>query len=748
MGETGRRGLPRFVRALQFNIEDQYGFYADKVDADRLLETAERVRANTLIVFARDAWGRVFYEGSRLYPRHSRARLDVAELVEKARRRGVSVVVMALHTANRYIYRLHPSWAQRNREGEVVVLEHVPVDERITDPHWPQICLNSPAMEEFFLPEAREVMEKTGADAMLLDSFRYLPDMPRACYCRYCRARFRQETGFDLPQERDPEDEAYRLAWEWRYKVVVEALERIKEAIEEVAPGTPLLYNSHPAGWAGRGNRVAELARHVLDGVFAEASEVDVKGPGLLTLITKLSRGILGRERGKYVLVTRNLFHFVRTPQSITPGSVKQGVREIVAAGGMPVATMFSSQFIVDPRALDALGEVYSELERVEEYLVDAEPLRYVGVVYSTFTHDWFLHEKPQYYVGEVEGIAYMLMHTHTPWCIVSDWELESGVDPERWPVLIAPSLGIISDGAERRIEEYVESGGVLVATHAFGVMRRNFTYRMGFAAEEALGLHYEGRMRLGYVYVHLGRPGEDPYDEYWSGLPEAVPFGDHNTAFRRTRWDPRLGEAVRAIPRGARVLARLRMARKPWGYEYTLGRSTPPPDSVLSLPAVTVNRYGDGTAIYYAVRLGIHYMRLGHPDYLELLRRVLARHAPPPPAGVDAPDTVQAEYHRQGERLVIHLVNHTYNQRINDAPLGATRQQLPPFDPSYSIHPIRSVIPVPGVRVWARVEPGRYRVILPLRGVEETVEAPSGRLEYTIHEVGEYELVVVEPRR
>ena len=745
MDEPAPRGLPGFTRALQFNIEDQYGFYSELVDAERILDIAERVRANTLIVFARDAWGRVFYRGSRLYPRHTRSRLDVAELAEKARERGVRVVIMALHTANRYVYRLHPSWAQRNRDGEVIVLEHVPVDERVVDPHWPQICLNSPAMEEFFLPEAREAMEATRADALLLDSFRYLPDMPRACYCQYCRAMFRAETGFELPARKDPEDEAYRLAWEWRYKVVVKALERVRRALEEAAPGAPLLYNSHPAGWAGRANRVVEMARHVLDGVFAEASEVDVKGPGLLTLVTKLSRGLIGHGSGKPVLVTRNLFHFVRTPQSPPAATVKQGVREIVAAGGMPVATMFSSQLAVDPRALDALAEVYSEVERVEEYLASAEPVRYAALVYSTFTHDWLIHDRPDYYVGEIEGFAYMLMHRHLPWQIIVDRDLDE-FSPERWPVVIAPSLGVVDDRLEERLEEYVESGGFLVASSAFGVMRKDFTYRLGFAAEEALGLRYEGRMRLGYVYVDLRAAGA--YERYWQGLPEAIPFGDHNTAFRRTRWDPRLGEAARVVPSTAQALAMLRQARKPWGYEYTLGRSLPPPDSALRVPAVTLNKHGSGYALYYAVKLGLHYDRLGHPDYAELLLRVLSRHAPQPPASAKAPDTVQAEYYTQGDRLIIHLVNHTYNQRILDAPIGASRQALPPFDPAYSIHPARTVIPVAGVRVRVRVpEEGRYRVLEALSGAEETVDSGGGWVEYTLRELGEYEVVVVEPR-
>ncbi len=79
---------------------------------------------------------------------------------------------------------------------------------------------------------------------------------------------------------------------------------------------------------------------------------------------------------------------------------------------------------------------------------------------------------------------------------------------------------------------------------------------------------------------------------------------------------------------------------------------------------------------------------------------------------------------------------------------MGAARQALPPFDPSYSIHPIRNVIPVAGVKVRARLLEGRYKVRLAITGEEVTVEASWRGLEFTLNELGEYEVVVIEPRR
>ena len=745
MGAAAGRGewwKGRLWRALQLNIEDPYGFYADRLDADKVLEVAERVKANLIVVFARDAWGRVFYSGSKLYPRHPNSKLDLAELASKARASGLRVVVMADHTANRYVYRKHPGWAQRNRKGEVIVLEHYPVKERVRDPQWPQICPNSPAMELYFIPEAEEAISSTGADGLLLDSFRYLPDPPRACYCRYCRLRFKVEYDINLPGEEGMEDEAFRTAWEWRYDVVVAAIRRLRDVVKSVKPNAMFFYNSHPAGWAGRGNVVVEKAREYLDAAFAEASEADVMSSYMLTMATKLTRAVIGD--GKPVFVSRNLFYNLRTVQSPPPPVIRQGVRSIVASGGHPMATVFSSQVFEDPRGLDALADVYEELDRLEHLIGGSTPVRYAAIIYDTDTHEKRYWDAPHFYVSELEGFALMHIHRHLPWEFLSTRDLDK---LGAYPVVIAANTVVVTDEEERAYRRYVEEGGFLVATHEFGTMRDDYTYTHALALEDVLGATYEGIFHFGYVYLHLGRQGDETYDSLWSGLPEAIVFGDFSTAFTRERAEPRLGELVRARPTTGKVLAWGRMGRSAYGYEYTLGRSTPAPDSVLDMAGVLLGGSGRGRTLYYAVRLGAHYARLGHPDYGELYFRPLERFGPEPPALCDAPESVQAEYYARGDSLMVHLVNMTFNERILSAPLGPSKQSLPPFMPSYSVHPARSVIPVSDLRLRLKWDGGPARAYDALTERDLEVETKGGYVDVRIPRLDEYMLVVVEPR-
>jgi len=748
----------RPLRVLQFNIEDAYGFYADKITADTLVSLAKKIHANTLIVFARDAWGRVFYAGSSLYPRHPTSRLDVKELVEKANKNNIKVIVMAAHTANRYIYRLHPDWAQKNAKGEVVVLEHYPRAKKVVDPHWPQICPNSPAMDLYFIPEVEEAVRITRADGLLLDSFRYLPDPPRACFCEHCRRKFKHETGFDLPVEANIEDIAFREAWEWRLNVNVRSISRLREAAKRAGKtaGKEILffYNSHPIGWAGRGNIVVDRSREYLDAVFAEASEVDVRGPGMLTIASKLTQAVLGE--GKPVFVSRNAFYDLRPPQSVPGPALRIGLYEIAASGGQPQVTMFSSQFFSDPRALEAVEEAFSVLERVEEYLENLDPISHVYIVFDTETHEKYYWNKPEYYVGEVEGFALIAMHRHIPWRFISSRDLNRRDLHLKAPVLVAAGMAVIDDATEDVLAGYVENGGTLIATHEFGVMRPDYTYREALALQNIMDVKYEGVLWLGYSYLHLGRPGEPVYDTYWTGLPEAVPFGDHSTAFIRERVEPKLGEIPRIVPGDkVKVLARARLGRSAYGYEYTLGRSAPAPDSVLHLAGITLTEYGRGRIVYYAHLLGSHYTRLGHPDYAELFERILRRHAPPLKIRVEAPETVQSEPYKQGEdRIVVHLVNHTYNQKFLSTSSGPSKQALPSFEPSYRVHPIRQVIPVGPILVKLAddiIETGKtseLEAFDAITGQNLKVEKEQDKIKITLPILNEYSIIVIQNKK
>ncbi|RLF01573.1 MAG: hypothetical protein DRJ59_05775, partial [Thermoprotei archaeon] len=136
-------GFP-FTRVLQFNIEDELGVYVPLIKGKDIVDLAKRLNANTIILFARDAWGRAYYKSKvALMNSKLRGRDLIEEVVREAKKEGIKVVVMVGHTTNPALYSKHPEWSQRRLNGEVISMDKNPSNLK-EKPRWPLMCLNSP----------------------------------------------------------------------------------------------------------------------------------------------------------------------------------------------------------------------------------------------------------------------------------------------------------------------------------------------------------------------------------------------------------------------------------------------------------------------------------------------------------------------------------------------------------------------------------------------------------------------------
>ena len=729
------------VRVLQFNIEDRYGRIVPEINGKELVDLAEKLHANVLVIFARDAWGRTFYRGAGTGPEHPKMKGDIVrEAVEEGKKRGIKVVVMIGHTANKYLFHNHSEWAQINVHGEQILLEHVPCQANRYEPEWPQLCINSPFIE--YVKKEIEEVHRLDVDGVFLDSFRYQPDIERACYCQWCRKRFREEHGYDMPTEPRWGDSRWRTLWEWRYKVVVERLKELYELSKKIDPDKVFMYNSHPGGWAGRTNRVVELARDYIDAVFAECSEVDHQPPGFITEMTKLTRAMSG---GKPVWSSRNYFHLYRTISSTTPLAIRQGLREAILGGGSPWLLIFSISYKQDPKALEAAEQVFKEHEKIEEYLYKAKPLYYVGILVSNHTRDYYGKEHPEKYIDGIRGDYYALVHNHLPVEFIAERDAENSDYLARFKVLIVENTVCMKDSIASAIEKYVERGGGLVTTYLSGTRDEFCVRRYDFAYKEVIGGSMIGVLRSPWTYIVV----DDKKHPILEGIDKLIPWGDMSYEFKVSRATPNMGWHAMLDYVEGEVLAHVGLPACNWGHEYALGRSPPPLATVTKLPAIIVNKYGEGMSVYLSGQLGRHYWRTGLPVYRRLLVNAVKYMAGEPEVKIEAPETVHSEIFRQEDRIIIHLLNHTYNQRVMAMGIGRIKQPLPPYSSVEAIHPAREVIKIGGIRIRARVDTNiRYRVYLPIEEKPLPYSVVDNELVMELPQLNEYSVVVIEPLR
>lgn len=725
------------LRVLQFNFEDRLGLYVSRITGKSVVEVAEKIGANVIVVFARDVWGYTYYRGGKAGPPRPGMKGDfLRELVDEAHRRGIRVIAMVAHTANKLLYMKHSDWAQVNNRGELILLEHAPSLSE-WEPQWPQLCINSPFLDHAVL-EVREALE-VGVDGVLFDSFRYQPDPERACYCRWCRQRFREELGHDMPVKPDWNNSVWRALWDWRYKVVVEALNRLAEEAKRSGRKIMVLYNSHPAGWAGRANRVVEEARGILDGVFAECSEADYQPPGFIAEMVKLTKAMAGD--GIKVFASRNAFHQLKPTEPVPAPALRQGLRETIIAGGDPWVLVFSSQFVLDDSWIEAVKQVFREHELLEEYIVGSEPVRYAAIVVSNKVRDHYGRLNPSLYVDETRGFYYMLQRLHVPVQYLLDRDLKNNV--WNYKVVILADTACISSDTVEALKKFRdrENGGIL-ATYMAGMMDGECLPAGGNLLADTLGFELVGEpIELEWAYLNP----IDTRHPLLKGLDKPILIGDTR---RNMRQPLNLASIVPVRPtEGSEAPASMLMPAYRYGHEYTLGRSSPPPSYEARIAGIVA---GVGT-VYYPWRLGANYWYSGSPRLLRLLANTIDFLAGEPPVKVKAPYTVISEAWRQGDRIIVHLLNYTTDQRILAADFTGARQPLPAYSGGPPIHPITEIIPVHGIVVSIDTRLLGYenvKAYSPLTSHEYTVVVDKNYVNVNVEKLEEYEVIVVEPKR
>lgn len=653
----------RPLRILQFNIEDRRGTPLLYKNVEDMVNLAKKIRANVLVVFARDPWGRAFYD-SKYHPRHPLVDPNflrkIRELTEKE---GIRLVLMVGHTADAYYFNIHTDWAQRN--DAFIPLEHIPADEN-SSPEWPQICINSPFFD-VILGEIKEVEDL--ADMVFLDSFRYLPDPERACLCSYCKERFKRETGKDL------EDAPFWEVWDWRYNVVKEKLEKIKRSTQ-----IPLMFNAHPGGWAGRMLRI--ILEAPIDFIFAEASEADHQPPGFISEMVKLSS-----IAGVPVAASRNYFHLYRTTQPTTSLAIRQGLRESMAAGGNIWLLVFGNEFAFN-KIDDSVDVVFKEHELLEDYLTASRLRADVKILYSVTSHELLGYK----FIDEMRGFYYALLHAHIP------------VTYTAYPdnsFLILPN----AVSADTPKSSFLATFLSLTYTGRYDLQN--------FLLDD---IELVGVLRAPWSYVRIDG--------------KIIPLGDMSYSFKQERHESDMGH-IALVKTDLTKRGEILGTTQPSGPEYTLGRSPPPPVYSTGFPAVVEGK----NFAYISFQVGRHYWRTGLPFFRDLILRYVPKRLPL----VSAPETVQAEYFYIDDGHAIHLINHTYNQRIVAKSIGGVKKDLPPFSSTGAVHPPREVVPL---KVDILLPPGRWKIRLPLRDRGFVAEE---RATLTLNE---YEFVLLEPTR
>lgn len=202
-------------------------------------------------------WGGLAHYPSDFAPRSPHLRPDsdpLAEAVSAVRRHGMNLLAYLNPNA---LYEGHPLYDRACLIGE----DGRPWDVAAYGRQGTRYaCINHPAFAEFYRRAIAEVIER-GADGIYIDGL-----SPHVCYCEHCRAKFRADTGLELPSglQRlgplavlwemtsdwdivgDPQDPEHVLYSRWLAKCLTDATRWFHDAARQAKPEAVATFHTWP----------------------------------------------------------------------------------------------------------------------------------------------------------------------------------------------------------------------------------------------------------------------------------------------------------------------------------------------------------------------------------------------------------------------------------------------------------------------------------------------------------------------
>lgn len=549
---------------------------------------------------------------SRAYSKsHPQANREIFQyLIERAHEAGITVMSwypMCISTA---ITDMHPEWRFRFLEFPGT---RTPETERY------YACYNSPYRGALY-ELCKEIVGDLGFDGIWFDATTFSshsthPMFQPACCCDYCRKRFLQDTGLEIPTIVDFESRTFRRFLPWRYGVLMEVWRGVIDAVREANPRATVAFNNYRRRHSAlRLSWNTAIPLRCIDADAVMSCELD-GFYGQADIEMKICRAMGGRKGLETWLWAADYAPWV---PDVDPLNHVQASLGCLSAGGM-LAVGVGQTNASYTRGL--FRQLRSTLEPRMPYL-GGDPIRYGAMLVSQQSMDYDGQNDPTNFWDAAHGINELMQHAHLLSEVVFDDHVERG-DIGGFPLLVLGNASCVSQLQAKQLTEYVKAGGVLIATHQAGVKGELGYPHPQPVLDELLGVESRtiGSTRASYEVLDAALKVND------SGFITA--FGP------RTKASPRAD---------VHVLLRT--------HEGDVG------NNAATWPGAWVRAVGKGKAVYFDTDLFPIYLRAPTPSMRAFFARLLAQLAPPP-LSLSAPlfVTMNVRQQKEGEWL-IHLHN------------------------------------------------------------------------------------------
>jgi hypothetical protein len=550
---------------------------------------------DSIVMFGKCHYGLSYYP-TKIGTVHPGLIKDMVDEVAKgAKAHGMEYIIYFSVFLDTAAIDKHPSWRilpQRN--GQFTRQKYEPV------------CVNSPYLEQLFIPQLLEVMEKYPVDQFFLDTMTWF----EPCYCQSCVEKF----GGEIPAENDTNWLEYV---QWLHKCYRDFYARIAEAVNEKNSSVFCTFN-----WEWTIRHPEEPVPYIK----RLASDFFPTGK-----ISSFYTRYLSGTGYPFDFMTGRFMHGLGDWVNNNDISLQYTAAGAIAnGGGFYLIDRQLPNGLLEDRSYAAMDTVFKFINARRDFVADTVPVRETAVL-TTSDHmagkrlELFPQKDIRAKRLEIFSSAHQILTENgVHFTFLNESNFIKNMQDYKFVIL--PELHSVSKTLSSVLKDFADKGGSLLI-----IQPNEESVNPELAA--LAGVSAAGRTPQGYTYIEFSRDGtvDSPF----------IAHGYNNLV---------------TAHEGTQVLARI---MEPLQGSSVFGHGFAPPVKTTEYVAAALRQAGKGQVGYIAAQLLSSNLTHSNQDYGQFIMSVTDKLMPEPMVRLVTDAPVEMSLMRKDNDLIIHLLNH-----------------------------------------------------------------------------------------
>jgi len=387
--------------------------------------------------------------------------------------------------------------------------------------------------------------------------------------------------------------------------------------------------------------------------------------------------------------------------------TMKQECAATMANGGRTwIGYQIRPEYFVENALMDEFRKTFDFVMEREDLCNGMVPIPDIAILNSSsglFTHGPTLHLYNED-LQSLRGAFKMLMESGLHFNFLNEEVLLKKLD--QYNVVILPDQRYISKELADALRLFVGNGGSVIATALTGTQDNTFKSTEEYLLGDLFGIKLDGQYTYDHSYILLKdeRLKKDVLDMAQQAYGQCALIGTTSAQVLADLWEPLLMKDGRYI------------------------HLSSPPGQYTGHPAITLNLYGKGRAVFLSNDIFYAYAHRSQWNLKNLFKNLLIIADPERLIEMDAPGVVEVVLAKKDNSTQVHLVNH-YREKA----LGVANTI------------VEHVLPVTGIDIKVRMDTTPASVIQQPEGIKLKWKYSDGYVSFQVTNLEIYSIVVIE---